>query len=68
MIAAPSLAQFKNREPAFYVVLDTVTRRCSVVDKLPTSDMPNVTIASDAIYDTRAEAEVAIRTLKPCTS
>jgi hypothetical protein len=68
MIAAPSFAQFKNREPAFYVVRDTVTGRCSVVDKLPTSDLPNVTIASDAIYDTRAEAEVAIRTLKPCTS
>ena len=66
MIAGPCLSQPRKREPAFYVLLNTLTRRCSVADKLPTTDTPTVTVASDAVYETRAEAEVAIRTLKLC--
>jgi hypothetical protein len=67
MIAGPSLSQSRMPEQAFYVVLNTLTRRCTVVDKPPQTDTPNVTVASDAVYQTRAEAEVAMRTLKPCT-
>jgi hypothetical protein len=66
MIAGPCLSQPRKREPAFYVLLNTLTRRCSVADKLPTTDTPTVTVASDAVYETRAEAEAAIRTLKLC--
>ena len=67
MTAGPCFAQSRKHEPAFYVLLNALTRRCTVADKLPTSDTPNVTVASDAIFETRAEAEVAMRTLKPCT-
>jgi hypothetical protein len=67
MIVGPSLAQSMKPEQAFYVVLNTLTRRCTVVGKPPQTDTPNVTVASDAVYQTRAEAEVAMRTLKPCT-
>jgi hypothetical protein len=67
MIAGPCFSQAKKREQAFYVLLNTLTRRCTVVDRPPTTDMPNVMIASDAVYETRAEAELAMRTLKPCT-
>ena len=52
--------------PAFYVMLNSRTKTCTVVDKTPRTDTPNITVASDAIYKTRAEAEAAIKTLKPC--
>ncbi len=52
--------------PAFYIVLNSLTRTCTVVDKLPRTDTPNITVASDTIYKTRAEAETAIKTLTPC--
>lgn len=52
--------------PAFYVLLNSLTKTCTVVDKTPRTDTPNITVASDAIYKTRAEAEAAIKTLKPC--
>ena len=54
------------RGPAFYVVLNSLTRNCTVVDKTPRTDTPNITVASDTIYKTRAEAEAAIKTLTPC--
>jgi hypothetical protein len=66
MIAGPALAQAKKGETAFYVVLDKNNKRCSVTDKLPKTDTPNITVASDTIYNTRTEAETAARTLKPC--
>jgi hypothetical protein len=52
--------------PAFYVVLNSLTKNCTVVDKVPRTDTPNITVASDAIFKTRAEAETAVKTLKPC--
>ncbi len=55
-----------NTTPAFYVVLNSLTKTCTVADKTPRTDTPNITVASDTIYKTRAEAEAAIKTLTPC--
>ncbi len=66
VLAGPALSQSVRSGPAFYVVLDALTKRCTVADKTPRTDTPNITVASDAIYKTRAEAEAAIKTLKPC--
>jgi hypothetical protein len=33
---------------------------------MPRTDTPNITVASDAIYKTRAEAEMAVKILTPC--
>jgi hypothetical protein len=60
------VAQSVRTGPAFYVVLNSLTKSCTVVDQTPRTDTPNITVASDAIYKTRAEAEDAIKTLKPC--
>jgi hypothetical protein len=65
LFAGPVLSQ-PARGPAFYVVLNSLTRQCTVVDQVPQTDTPNITVASDTIYKTRAEAEVAIKALKPC--
>jgi len=62
----PGSAQTMNTKPAFYVVLNSLTKTCTVVDKVPRTDTPNVTVASDTIYKTREEAEVAAKTLTPC--
>jgi len=64
-LAVPVSAQ-PAKGPAFYVVLNSLTKQCTVVDQTPKTDTPNITVASDTIYPTRSEAEDAIKTLKPC--
>jgi hypothetical protein len=60
-------SQTAKTEPAFYVVLNSLTKSCTVVDKVPRTDTPNITVATDTIYKTRAEAERAAKTLTPCS-
>ena len=60
-------AQTAKTAPAFYVVLNSLTRSCTVVDKVPRTDTPNITVATDAIYKTRAEAEAAAKTMTQCS-
>ena len=66
MLERSGLAQPAKSGPAFYVVLNSLTKSCTVVDKTPRTDTPNITVASDTIYKTRAEAEAAIKSLRPC--
>jgi hypothetical protein len=35
-----AFAQSARGTPAFYIVLDALTKRCSVVDKTPKTDTP----------------------------
>ena len=63
---AAAFAQSARGTPAFYIVLDALTKRCSVVDKTPKTDTPNLTVANDTIYPTRQEAEAAMKTLPSC--
>jgi hypothetical protein len=63
--ADPQRSRFRPAR-AFYVVLNSLTKNCTVVDKPPRTDTPNITVASDTIYKTRAEAEAAAKSLKPC--
>ncbi|HKU07531.1 MAG TPA: hypothetical protein VJR30_15790 [Bradyrhizobium sp.] len=62
----PALSQSARGTPAFYIVLDTRTKNCSVVDKTPKTDTPNITVANDTIYPTRREAETAMKSLASC--
>jgi hypothetical protein len=66
ILGGPGLAQMDRTAPAFYVVLNSLTKSCTVADKLPRTDTPNITVASDTVYKTRAEAEAAIKALTPC--
>lgn len=65
-MAEPAFAQSARGTPAFYIVFNALTKRCSVVDKTPRTDTPNVTVANDTIYPTREEAESALKTLPSC--
>jgi hypothetical protein len=61
-----ALTQGARTTPSFYIVLNSLTKTCSVVDKTPKTDTPNITVASDAVYKTRAEAEAAANLLPSC--
>ena len=61
--AAPALAADE-----FYVVQDTATKRCTIVDKKPTVSTMTVVSPSGTVYKTRTEAEAGMKTVKVCTT
>ena len=67
MLAAfvsPSFAQSTQ----FYIVQDTSTKKCTIVDKKPTDTSMTVVSPSGTIYKSRTEAESGMKTVKVCTS
>ena len=61
-----TIAQAKVVVPSYYAVIDSLTHRCFVMDKKPRADTRNITLVSDAIYESRSAAEAAIKMLNPC--
>jgi hypothetical protein len=61
-LATPALAQ------EFFVVQDTATKKCTIVDKKPTVTTTTVVSPSGTVYKTRAEAETGMKTIKVCSS
>jgi hypothetical protein len=51
----------------FYVVQDVKTKKCTIVDKKPTTTT-EVTVLGSTVYKTRTEAETGMKTVKVCTS
>lgn len=63
-LALPAVAQTTS----FYVVQDVKTKKCTIVDKKPTTT-EYTTIGEDGVvYKTRIEAETAMKTVKVCTT
>jgi hypothetical protein len=60
-IATPSLAA------EYFVVQDTATKRCSIVQQRPTSKT-TVIVGPGTAYTTRQEAEAGMKTVKVCES
>lgn len=50
----------------FYVVQDSTTKKCTIVEKKPT--ISTTVVVGDSVYKTRTEAESAIKTVKVCTN
>jgi hypothetical protein len=50
----------------FYVVQDVKTKKCTIVDKKPTTT--ETTVVGNGMYKTRVEAETGMKTVKVCTS
>ena len=48
----------------FYVVRDASTKKCTIVDKKPTT---TTTIVDNGTFKTRTEAETGMKTMKVCT-
>ncbi len=51
----------------FYVVRDASTKKCTIVDKKPTTTT-TVVVGDGVVYKTRTEAETGMKTVKICTS
>jgi len=58
--ATPALADF-------YIVQDTGTKRCTIVEQRPTTQT-TVIVGDGTVYTSRTEAEGAMRTTKVCES
>ena len=63
-IAVPAYAQSTVTE--YYVVQDTTTKKCTIVDKKPTTT--TVTQVGPVAFKTRQEAESGMKTIKVCES
>jgi hypothetical protein len=50
----------------FYVVQDTSTKKCTIVDKKPTTTTS--VVVSPSGFKTRTEAETGMKTIKVCES
>ena len=62
--AASTIAQ-TAMAAEFYVVRDTTTKKCTVVDTKPTTT--TTTIVDNGTFKTKTEAEAGIKTMKVCT-
>ena len=49
----------------FYVVQDTSTKKCTIVDKKPTTTS-TVVVGDGKVFKTRTEAETGMKTIKVC--
>ena len=50
----------------FYVVQDTTTKKCTIVDKKPTTQ--TTVVVGDGVFKTRTEAETSMKSIKVCSS
>jgi len=52
----------------FYLVQDTATKKCTVVEKRPTVTTMTLVGPNGGVFKTRAEAEAGMKTVTVCTS
>ena len=63
-IAVPAFAQSTVTE--YYVVQDASTKKCTIVDKKPTTT--TMVQVGPVAFKSRAEAETGMKTIKVCES
>lgn len=51
----------------YYIVQDVKTKKCTVVEKKPTTKT-TIIVDGDKVYKTKTEADEAIKSVKVCTS
>lgn len=62
-----SAAAYAQTTTEFYVVQDVKTKKCTIVDKRPTTTT-EFKVLGTTVFKTRAEAESGIRTEKVCVT
>ena len=50
----------------WYVVQDTATKKCTIVDKKPTTQ--TTVSVGDGVFKTRTEAETGMKSIKVCST
>jgi hypothetical protein len=56
---------FAQTASEYYVVRDASTKKCTVVDKKPTST--TTTVVDNGTFKTKTEAETGMKSIKVCT-
>jgi hypothetical protein len=59
IVATPALAQ------EFYVVQDTTTKKCTIVEQKPATQTM-VVVGDGKVFKSRTEAEAAVKTITVC--
>lgn len=65
-LALTGAASAQTAATEWYVVQDASTKKCTVVDKKPTST--TTTVVSNGVFKTKTEAETGIKQIKVCTN
>jgi len=65
-LTGPAFAQGMSSSTEFYVVQDTSTKKCTIVDKKPTSS--TTVVVGDGVFKTKTEAETGMKSIKVCSS
>jgi len=60
-------AAYAETATGFYVVQDTSTKKCTIVDQKPTTKTI-VVVGDGKVFKTRTEAETGMKTMKVCTN
>lgn len=61
------IAQAQTRTVSeFYIVQDSSTKKCTIVDAKPTTT--TTVVVGNGVYKTKTEAETAMKTVKVCTN
>ena len=63
--AATTVAQ-SAMAAEFYVVRDSTTKKCTIVDAKPTTT--TTTVVDNGTFKTKTEAETGMKTMKVCTT
>lgn len=50
----------------YYIVQDKTTKKCTIVDKKPTTE--TTIVVGNSMYKTKTEAETGMKTVKVCTN
>ena len=50
----------------YYVVQDTSTKKCTIVDKKPATS--TTVVVGDGVFKSRTEAETGMKSIKVCSS
>jgi hypothetical protein len=61
-LALPAAAQ-----TSYYIVQDSTTHHCSIVDQRPVASTMKIVGPDGVVYKTHTEAETAMKTVKVCT-
>lgn len=66
-IALTSTVSFaQNATTEFYVVQDTSTKKCMVVDKKPATTTTVTVVGNTTVYKTKTDAEAAMKKVQVC--
>jgi hypothetical protein len=66
LLAAAAIAAFATPALAdFFVVQDTSSKRCTIVEQRPTTQT-SVVVGDGKVFTTRSEAETAMRSIQVC--